>query len=38
MEMRTTNRWTSRYGDRFISLPSQIEQVGLDYIELEMEY
>lgn len=32
-----TNRWFSRYGDRFISLPSQIEQMGLTYEELEIK-
>lgn len=36
--MRTTNRWWSRYGDRFISLPSVIEQSGLDYEEMEVKY
>jgi hypothetical protein len=34
--MRTTNRWASRYGDAFISLPSIIEQSGLTYEELEV--
>lgn len=25
------NRWKSRYGDAYVSLPSVAEQVGLDY-------
>jgi len=34
--MRTTNRWGSRYGDRYISLPSTISELGLDYELLEV--
>lgn len=29
-----TNRWKSRYGDRFISLPSVIKELNLDYMEV----
>lgn len=31
-----SNRWKSKYGDRFVSLPSQIKELGLDYIEIEL--
>jgi hypothetical protein len=31
------NRWKSKYGDRFISLPSVIEQSGLRYELLEIQ-
>lgn len=32
--MRTTNRWGSRYGECFVSLPSIIKQSNLEYEEL----
>jgi hypothetical protein len=32
-----SNRWFSKYGDRFISLPSQIEQMGLRFEEMEVK-
>lgn len=29
--MRLTNRWKSRYGDAFVSFPSQAEEAKLEY-------
>lgn len=34
--MRTTNRWTSRYGECFVSFPSVIEESNLTYEEMEV--
>lgn len=31
------NRWHSRYGEAFVSLPSVVEQSGLKYEELTIE-
>lgn len=31
------NRWKSRYGNMFISLPSIVEQLGLEYELLEIK-
>lgn len=31
------NRWKSRYGDAFISLPSVVEQLDLEYEVLKLE-
>lgn len=35
--MKMSNRWKSKYGDRFISLPSTIKQLDLEYELLEIK-
>lgn len=32
-----SNRWFSKYGDRFISLPSTIKALGLEYEIMEVK-
>jgi hypothetical protein len=31
------HKWKSKFGDLYISLPSIIQQLGIDYIETEVK-